>query len=154
MVEIRGGGCDYGAGFLQSAVYNAHGGTDGGALDYFGFRVAYVPTTIEVPEPGTILLAVVGGLCLLTCDWRRRKNMHNLAAMILAVIVVFAAGSAGADVLNMPAGQTSLQTVFVGDPGNVPDTLPGQAGPARWATTTIWEPTRSPMPNIASSSTP
>ena len=44
MVEIRGGGCDYGAGFLQSSVYNAHLGTTGGSLDYFGFRVAYVPT--------------------------------------------------------------------------------------------------------------
>ena len=125
---LKGGNFNLGAGTLQSSSSLIHGGPGGQTLDDFGFRVAYIPTTIDVPEPGTILLAVVGGLCLLTCAWRRRKNMHNLGAMILTVIVVFAAGSAGADVLNMPAGQTSLQTVFVGDPGNAPDTLPGQAG--------------------------
>ena len=71
-VEIRGGGCDYGAGYLQSAVYNAHGGTgDGGSLDYFGFRVAYVPT-IEVPEPGSFALLVSGAVAVLIW-WRRRR---------------------------------------------------------------------------------
>ena len=39
-----------------------------------------------------------------------------------AAAVISAAGSAHADVFNMPAGQTSLQFVTVGDPGNAADT--------------------------------
>jgi formylglycine-generating enzyme required for sulfatase activity len=35
---------------------------------YVGFRVA------EVPEPDSIILVVVGGLCLLAYAWRRRKR--------------------------------------------------------------------------------
>ena len=51
----------------------------------------------------------------------------SMLRCVLAVAVLVVAGAATrADVLNMPAGQTSLQTVFVGDPGNAPDTLPGQ----------------------------
>ena len=45
----------------------------------------------------------------------------------LAAMVVLAAGSARADVFNMPAGQTSLQFVTVGDPGNAADTPPAPA---------------------------
>jgi hypothetical protein len=37
-------------------------------------------------------------------------------------LLLFVITDAQADVLNMPAGETSLQTVFVGDPGNAPDT--------------------------------
>ena len=34
---------------------------------FMGFRVA------SVPEPGSIALAVMGGLCLLAFAWRRRR---------------------------------------------------------------------------------
>ena len=47
---------------------------------------------------------------------------------LLAVAVVLAASSAQADVFNMPAGQTSLQFVTVGNPGNAADTRDGATG--------------------------
>jgi formylglycine-generating enzyme required for sulfatase activity len=53
------------------------------------------------------MLGRIGDLMRLICP---------VALLMLAVAV------ARADVFNMPAGQTSLQTVPVGDPGNAPDT--------------------------------
>jgi formylglycine-generating enzyme required for sulfatase activity len=44
------------------------------------------------------------------------------ARLLVAAVVVLVAGAARADVYNMPSGQTSLQFVTVGDPGNAPDT--------------------------------
>jgi formylglycine-generating enzyme required for sulfatase activity len=41
-------------------------GSGGSGYYCFGFRVA------EVPEPGSIVLVVAGGLCLLSYAWRRR----------------------------------------------------------------------------------
>jgi formylglycine-generating enzyme len=38
-----------------------------------GFRVA------SVPEPGSIVLVVAGGLCLLACAWRRRGRARCLS---------------------------------------------------------------------------
>jgi formylglycine-generating enzyme required for sulfatase activity len=47
----------------------------------------------------------------------------QVTASAILVAVVLAVGSAQAvDVFNMPAGQTSLQFVTVGNPGNAPDT--------------------------------
>ena len=59
----------------------------------------------------------------------RRKLMSGkpIAKCVLA-IAILAAGSAQADVFNMPAGQTSLQFVTVGDPGNAADTLTDGTG--------------------------
>ena len=41
---------------------------------------------------------------------------------MLASVLTLAASIAQADVFNMPAGQTSLSFVPVGNPGNAPDT--------------------------------
>ena len=86
-----------------------------------GFRVAYVP------EPSTFVLLGISVLGLLSCIWRRRRKLHALGPMIVAMVVL-AAGVAQADVFNMggtrdPAtgvwtGQASLEFVTVGDPGN------------------------------------
>jgi hypothetical protein len=41
----------------------------------------------------------------------------------VVALAASAAGTAGADVFNMPSGQTSLQFVTVGDPGNAADVV-------------------------------
>ena len=46
-------------------------------------------------------------------------------ASAAAVFLVLTAGVARADVFNMPTGQTSLQFVPVGDPGNAADPATG-----------------------------
>ena len=94
-----------------------------------------------IPEPSTLVLLGIGAIGLLGYAWRRRRKLHNLRSMILAAMVVLAAGMAQADVFNMPDGQTSLQFVTVGDPGNAADTATGSstarsATPTRWASTT------------------
>ncbi len=71
--------------------------------------------TLPTPEPGT--LALVGTVFMVGFVWRRCRRR-------LAVIAAFAllpSSLARADVFNMPAGQTSLQFVTVGDAGNVAD---------------------------------
>jgi len=45
-----------------------------------------------------------------------------LVGVLAAIVLGLAGGMAEADVFHMPAGQTSLQFVTVGDPGNAPDT--------------------------------
>ena len=48
--------------------------------------------------------------------------MRGLKQVVLCLVVVFVAFSAAitqADVFNMPAGQTSLEMVMVGNPGMV-----------------------------------
>ncbi len=47
----------------------------------------------------------------------------NSRRIILSVWLLSLAATASADVFNMPTGQTSLQFVTVGDPGNAPDTV-------------------------------
>ena len=74
------------------------------------------------PEPSTLVLLGIGAISLLGYGWRRRRKLYNLSPMILAAMVVLAVTPARADVFNMPAGQTSLQLVTVGDPGNAADT--------------------------------
>jgi len=86
----------------------------------------------SVPEPPTLALLGIGAISLLACAWRRRKQLHNLRSMILAAMMVLAAGSAQADVFNMGGtrdtttgtwtGAASLEFVTVGDPGNAADT--------------------------------
>jgi formylglycine-generating enzyme required for sulfatase activity len=47
---------------------------------------------------------------------------HHVTGTILTLILLLAARAAQADVFTMPSGETSLQFVTVGDPGNVADT--------------------------------
>ena len=80
----------------------------------FGFLLT--PT----PEPSTIALLVAGAACLLAFAWRRRssgKIIAHLAVLVVALSTSFAC----ADVFNMPNGETSVQFVTVGDPGNAAD---------------------------------
>jgi formylglycine-generating enzyme required for sulfatase activity len=48
--------------------------------------------------------------------------LRRCAKVLVVLASVLAAGTAQADVFNMPAGQTSLQFVTVGNPGNAADT--------------------------------
>jgi formylglycine-generating enzyme len=51
---------------------------------------------------------------------------HRVVVLVgLATVLMLAGGIAHADVLNMPSGQTSLETVFVGNPGNGSDPSTG-----------------------------
>ena len=79
------------------------------------FGIAFAPS---VPEPSTFVLLAAGAVGLLGFTWRRRRKVPNLSSMILVTLVVLAAGWARADVFSMPTGQTSLDFVTVGDPGN------------------------------------
>ena len=54
-------------------------------------------------------------------DTNRRNRSHIVVSAALALLIT-CGPSARADVFNMPAGQTSLDFVTVGDPGNVGDT--------------------------------
>jgi formylglycine-generating enzyme required for sulfatase activity len=74
----------------------------------------------RVPEPGTLALlaAGIGGALSLT-GYRLRYTA------LIAAIALLPAGLAKADVFHMPAGQTSVQFVAVGEPGNLPDTATG-----------------------------
>jgi uncharacterized repeat protein (TIGR03803 family) len=74
------------------------------------------------PEPSTFVLLAAGAIALMSCAWRRR---HLRLAALIAALALLPASLARADVFNMPAGQTSLQFVTVGDPGNAPDSATG-----------------------------
>ena len=50
---------------------------------------------------------------------------------LAAVVLTLSVAGAQADVLNMPTGQTSLQTVVVGDSGNAADTAVMDNGSGR-----------------------
>ena len=63
---VRGGDWSWGPDCLAASAREGYYPTGEGGGIYVGFRVAIVP------EPGSIVLAVVGGLCLLGYAWRRR----------------------------------------------------------------------------------
>ena len=52
-------------------------------------------------------------------------GMPNARLAALSLLIFSGAASLRADVFNMPAGQTSLQTVAIGNPGNVSDPTAG-----------------------------
>ncbi|MDM8008121.1 MAG: SUMF1/EgtB/PvdO family nonheme iron enzyme [Phycisphaerae bacterium] len=91
---------------------------DGRVIVGEGFNPAGQPEAwiARIPEPASALLLVVCALALM-----RRCVRRIGVAMIPAVLVAFllSTQSARADVFNMPAGLTSLETVLVGNPGNV-----------------------------------
>ena len=55
--------------------------------------------------------------------WERSRRGGGVIRLLLAGGCIVGVGrKAVADVFNLPSGQTSLQFVTVGDPGNAPDT--------------------------------
>ena len=80
------------------------------------------PASEAVPEPSTIALLLAGAACL-ALAWRRAGRL-----LVVALVLILTVSVAQADVFNMPAGQTSLQFVTVGDPGNAADTATGCYG--------------------------
>ena len=88
-----------------------------GSSDFVVDDLSFQP----VPEPSTLAILVAVGVGLLAYAWQR--NRLRLPAGI-AVVALFGVGAAR-DVFNMPSGQTSLQFVTVGDPGNVANVVVG-----------------------------
>ncbi len=106
-------------GFSPVAGLTLSGNTLYGTTEFGG---AYGDGTVfalalPTPEPGT--LALVGAMLAAAFVWRRCR--HRLA--LIAAITLLSTSVARADVFNMPTGQTSLQFVTVGDPGNRADTV-------------------------------
>jgi formylglycine-generating enzyme required for sulfatase activity len=119
-----GGGAFDGSSGIQSTSYRSQCNPIG-EHDDLGFRFA---SSVAVPEPNSNALVLAGAVALGTWRLRRRASRirdammnRKLSLMILAALLASAV-SAQADVFNMPSGQTSLQFVTVGNPGNAPDT--------------------------------
>ena len=88
------------------------------------FGASYGAGNIKaVPEPSTIAILLAGAVGLLAYAWQGRSSRRIVACLaLLAVGLSTAAAHAqGSSVFNMPNGETSLQFVTVGDPGNAAD---------------------------------
>ena len=77
---LRGGNWTYGSDGLASSNRSSYFPAD--EVNDHGFRVAMVP------EPGSIMLAVAGGVCLLAYAWRQRRRLSRPTPMILVAVVV------------------------------------------------------------------
>jgi autotransporter-associated beta strand protein len=95
-------------------------------------------TLSVVPEPSTFALLGAGVLGLIGWVWRqgrrsirtysRRRQMYDktiMSGLMAVASVAFAVSTQAStiNVFNMPSGDTSLQFVTVGNPGNTPDTV-------------------------------
>ena len=75
-----------GIGSFFGTVFAPFGGAQVETLDMFGAIIAngsvdtetyllhYPSNALEVPEPSTVVMLVVGALGLLACGWRRRQR--------------------------------------------------------------------------------
>jgi formylglycine-generating enzyme required for sulfatase activity len=73
-----------------------------------------------VPEPSSLVLLSLGAVSLLAYAWRRCRTLPKVISIVLLALAInLAVGSVRADVFHMGTGLTSLETVPVGDPGNV-----------------------------------
>ena len=98
-----------------------------------GARLFALSSPITVtPEPSTLTLLGVSAMGLIAYFWRRRRAKgivrFSLAAAVLVSAVTVRAQTT--NVFHMPSGETSLQFVTVGDPGNTanPSTGYGAVG--------------------------
>lgn len=90
-------------------------------------------TLTAVPEPSAFLLAVLGFLAIAVQYCQRRRILAQgarisslqwmvVSQLLIAPLIAFlVCTSARADVFNLPAGQTGLQVVSVGNAGNLND---------------------------------
>jgi probable HAF family extracellular repeat protein len=95
----------------EASAINDYGCIVGFGSNSSGQEHAFLLT--PVPEPSTFALLGIGAIGLFA--WRRKK-IYNLRSVVLAAMVVLAAGSAQA---------VTIVTVPVGNAGNVADTATG-----------------------------
>lgn len=80
-----------------------------------GHNHAFLLTPI--PEPSTMTLFTTCIFSLICFIWRRR-GMHIKLLCGAVILILLTTQVSQADVFNMPSGQTSLEMVTVGNPGN------------------------------------
>ena len=91
-------------------------------LANYGQSLSTSPAGVSAaPEPSSLGLLVLAAIGLAASAWRRRGALPKVTTALAAVFAALSAGVARADVFDMPAGDTSLQTVFVGNAGNGSD---------------------------------
>jgi formylglycine-generating enzyme len=107
----------------EATAINDTGQIVGYGINPSGQQDAFFLTPIPAPEPSILSLLIVGAAGLATCAWRRRGLGQTIC---MTLVLLSTAGLAqAASVFNMPSGETSLQFVTVGNPGNATDPATG-----------------------------